>query len=203
VRSRWSAARTLLHRVKHWTIWRAGQRVLPLLLAVYVNRRIIAGKAPTAPELPEAPWIFVEQQRLMERSEQRLESIESKGPGLATVGAIVTAAIGVAISLTWSDASVAQRVILVASASYAVMSLAAPIALVGPIERSTVTVQQLALIAQEDAPEATLAKVCSQAAADNDRSTLRLSNLQAASRNDLTVATVLFLAWAIAALICA
>ena len=49
--------------------------------------------------------------------------------------------------------------------------------------------------------EASLARQCAQAAADNDRSTLRLSNLQAASRNDLAAATVLFIVWAGTALL--
>jgi hypothetical protein len=42
-----------------------------------------------------------------------------------------------------------------------------------------------------------------EAAAENDRSTQRLSNLQAASRNDLVAAPVLFIAWAGTLLLCA
>lgn len=177
-------------------------RLLPLPLALYANRHYLSGAAPSPPELPETEWAFDEQQRLLERSEQRLESIEAKGPGLATVGAVVGAAIGVAISLTWSNASLAQRGLLLASGSYAVMSLAAPVKLVGPIERSTITSVQLAEVAGDPSPEASLARQYAQAAADNDRSTLRLSNLQAASRNDLVAATALFVAWAISALVC-
>jgi hypothetical protein len=120
---------------------------------------------------------------------------------LATVCAVVAAAIGVAISLTWADAGSAQRLMLIASAAYAAMSLAAPIRLVGPIERSTVTVAQLADAAHDPVPESSLARQCAQAAADNDRSTLRLSNLQAASRNDLVAATALFIVWAATALL--
>jgi len=181
--------------------WQAGPRVLALPLALCTNRRFLAGRAAAPPDLPETPWAIAEQQRLLERSEQRLQSIEAKGPGLATVCAVVAAGIGVAISLTWRDASTLGRVLLGVSAAYAVMSLAAPIKLVGPIERSTITVAQLAEIAAGPAPEASLARQCAQAAADNDRSTLRLSNLQAASRNDLVAATLLFVAWAISALL--
>ena len=181
-------------------LWRLGQRVLPLPLALYVNHRIIRDEPSRPPELPAMPWAFNEQQHLLERSEGRLESIESKGPGLATVSAIVAAAIGVAISLTWKDATSVQRIILCASAIYAAMSLVAPIKLVGPIDRSTVTLSQLTAAAEEGTPEASLAKVCSEAAANNDRSVLRLSNLQAASRNDLVAATLLFLVWAVTAL---
>jgi hypothetical protein len=181
-------------------MWRVGVRVLSLPLALHVNRRFLAGPAAAPPELPENSWAFAEQQRLLDRSEQRLQSIEGKGPGLATVAAVVAAAIGVAISLSWNDATVLQRVVLAAAGAYALMSLATPIKLVGPIERSTITATQLAEIAGEEHPEARLARECAQAAADNDRSTLRLSNLQAASRNDLVAATVLFVAWTASAL---
>jgi len=166
-------ARQHLRPVGRWVTWRAGARLLPLPLAVYTNHRFLAGPAPAPPELPESAWALTEQQRLLERSEQRLESIEGKGPGLATVGAVVAAAIGVAISLTWDDASTFERVLLATAAAYAVMSLAAPIKLVGPIERSTITIAQLAEVAANQRPEVSLARQCAQAAADNDRSTLR------------------------------
>lgn len=179
--------------------WRAGPRLLALPLALYTNRRYLAGRAGAPPELPKNAWAFHQQQRLLERSESRLQSIESKGPGLATVCAIVAAGIGVAISLTWAGASAIQRGLLLGSSVYALMSLAAPIKLVGPIERSTVTAAQLEQIADDPEPEACLARQCAQAAADNDRSTQRLSNLQAASRNDLVAATALFITWAVIA----
>jgi hypothetical protein len=183
-------------------LWRVGQRVCPLPIALYVNHQITQDAPPPPPDLPQTPWAFSEQQRLLERSEGRLESIEGKGPGLATVSAIVAAAIAVAISLTWADATSGQQIVLIASGVYSTMSLVAPIKLVGPIARSTVTVEQLTIAAGEGTPEASLAKVCSEAAADIDRSVLRLSNLQAASRNDLIAATVLFLVWAGTTLVC-
>jgi hypothetical protein len=182
--------------------WRVGTRLLALPLAVYTNRRYLTGPAIAPPDLPESTWALTEQQRLLDRSEQRLQSIEGKGPGLATVGAVVAAAIGVAISLRWGEASTLERILLAGAGAYAVMSLAAPIKLVGPIERSTITAAQLADVAADPNPEVTIARECAQAAADNDRSTLRLSNLQAASRNDLVAATALFVVWAISALAC-
>lgn len=200
-RSRFGAVLHSLGRMVVWAFWRLAPRLLPLPTALFVNIRFLRGDSPAPPELPKTAWAFQEQQRLLERSEERLESIEGKGPGLATVSAIVAAAIAVAISLTWPNASLAQRVVLVVSALYALMSLAAPIKLVGPIQRSTVTVDQLVAAAEEDAPEASLARACSEAAADIDRNVLRLSNLQAASRNDLVMATFLFLAWSATALL--
>jgi hypothetical protein len=179
---------------------RIGQYAFPLALAWWVNSRHLGGPAKDVPELPDTAWARDEQQRLLERSEDRLQSIESKGPGLATVCAIVAAAVVVSISLTWPDATGLGRALLVLSSVYALMSLYTPIKLVGPIARSTITIGQLAELAGGHAPERALAQQCAQAAADNDLATLRLSNLQVASRNALAVATVAFVVWAIALL---
>jgi hypothetical protein len=164
-------------------------------MVLYVNRRFLSGDPPVPPQLPATPWAFIEQRRLLERSEERLQSIEAKGPGLATVSAIVVAAIALAVSLNWDVATTLQRALLFAAGAYAAMSLVAPITLVGPIARSTVNFGQLVTAAGDSAPEASVARACSEAATDIDRSVIRLSNLQAASRNDLAAATVLLLVW--------
>jgi hypothetical protein len=179
-----------------WALWRIGPKLLPLPIAIYVNRTRLGGPAAPPQKLPSDPWARAEQQRLLERSEQRLLSIESKGPGLATACAVIAGAVGVAISLTWEDAATLERIVLITSAAYVAMSLAAPVALVGAIARSTITSSQLAEIAQDAEPETLLGECCAQAAADNDLSTQRLSNLQAASRNDLVIAAALFVLWA-------
>lgn len=182
-------------RFCRWVFWRVGTRLSPLPVALYTNHRYLAGDPPVPPELPTTPWAIAEQQRLLERSEERLQSIEAKGPGLATVSAIVIAAIALAVSLEWESATTLQRVLLFGAGAYGAMSLVAPITLVGPIARSTVTIDQLATAADDPAPEASLARACSEAAAAIDRSVIRLGNLQAASRNDLAAAMVLLLAW--------
>ncbi len=97
--------------------------------------------------------------------------------------------------MEWETATTLQRALLFAAGAYGAMSLVAPITLVGPIARSMVTIDQLVTATDDDAPEASLARACSEAAADIDFSVIRLSNLQAASRNDLAAATVLLLAW--------
>lgn len=191
-----------VERALPWLLWRACPKLVPLPLALYVNSRWLRGPAPTPPTLPNSPWAFAEQQRLLERSEERLSNIESKGPGLAAAGAVVAGAVGVAISLTWKDAGTLERFVSMTSAAYVGMSLAAPIALVGPIPRSTITSSQLEVIARDQAPEARLAECCAQAAAENDLTTQRLSNLQAASRNDLVIAASLFAVWAVVAIAC-
>jgi hypothetical protein len=194
-RRRAGAQRGGIARLRRWLVWRVGAHLLALPVAVYANRRYLAADPPAPPHLPETAWAFAEQQRLLERSEERLQSIEAKGPGLATVSAIVVGAIVLAVSLRWDAASTLQRAVLFAAGAYGAMSLVAPITLVGPIARSSVTVEQLVTAAAEPAPEASLARACSEAAADIDHSVLRLSNLQAASRNDLAAATILFLVW--------
>ncbi len=195
-RGRFTRFAAFLRRVVRWLVWRGGQYVLPLPLAWYANRKYLSGPAPELPShLPKGMWALAEQQRLLDRSEQRLQGIEGKGPGLATVCAVVAAAIAVAISLAWTEATTVGRVLLGAAAFYAAMSLAAPIRLVGPIERSTITIDFLATLVHRADGEEVLARQSAQAASDNDRATVRLGNLLAASRNDVRVAVVLFTAW--------
>lgn len=133
----------------------------------------------------------------MERSEARLESLESKGPGLVTVCAVVVAAIAVAIPLSWSDTTGLAKTILVLAGVYSFMSLYTPILLVGPVSRSTVTAATLRRADKHKQPASFLATEKARAAADNDRSVQRLSNLQAASRNDARNATLLLALWLI------
>jgi hypothetical protein len=141
-------------------------------------------------------WVDREAAAILERSEQRLQSIEGKGPGLATVSAIVAGAAALTISVVWSQSPSGARAILVASALYSAMSLWAPILLVGPVPRHTLTGLTLAEAAAADDPRRYLTAKKLEAAARNDRTVLILSNHQAASRNDARNALVLFLLWA-------
>jgi hypothetical protein len=181
--------RALLRRAKNtatatvrpaamWLVWRPGQYVFPLGLALYVNRTHLADGPVTPASLPHTPWMADEQRALLARSEQRLQSIEGKGPGLATVCAVVVAAVAVAISLTWKDATTVARVSLVASGTYALLSLYAPIRLVGPVRRSAVTSEHLADAGTRSDGEQTLGRLYAEAAAANDHEVLRLSNLR-------------------------
>lgn len=190
----------IMKRAAMWLVWRPGQYLFPLGLALYVNRKRLGDRPSASADLPNTPWMPEEQRALLARSEQRLQSIEGKAPGLATVCAVVVAAVAVAISLTWKDASPLARVILVAAAIYALLSLYAPIRLVGPVRRSTITSEHLADAGAQIDGEETLGRLYAEAAAANDHETLRLSNLQAASRNDLAVATVMFVVWGVLAI---
>jgi hypothetical protein len=178
------------------------QQVLPLVLALYTNHRYLrAEDNEAANALPEGGWANGEADGLLSRSEGRLETLESKGPGLATVCGIAAAAIGVAISLTWGEATTVAKVVLVVAGAYSLMSLYAPVTLVGPVRRVAVTQATVEDAAAESDPAGYLARWKARAATVNDLTTLRLSNLQAASRNDARNAIILFAVWAIVALV--
>lgn len=184
------------------SLWRRLlQQVLPLALALYTNRRYLHDDIPEPPAaLPDGAWANDEAGDLLARSEDRLETLESKGPGLATVCAIVAAAVVVAISLTWEEATTLAKVLLVGASAYTAMSLCAPVVLVGPVRRETVTRATVEEAATEDDPKGYLARRKARAAAVNDLATLRLSNLQAAARNDVRNAILLFIVWGLIAL---
>jgi hypothetical protein len=177
------------------------QQVLPLVLALYTNFRYLRSEVPEAEDaLPKGDWVNEEAGDLLARSEGRLETVESKGPGLATVCAIVAAAIGVAISLTWDESTMLGKVLLVVAGAYSVMSLYAPVALVGPVRRETITRATVEDAAKQPDPPGYLAGRKARGSAVNDQTTLRLSNLQAAARNDVLKAILMFTVWGIVAL---
>jgi hypothetical protein len=182
------------------TLYWLWEQFLPLPYALYVNKAYRSkASAGVAETVPDGEWAFLEAAALLERSEQRLESIEAKGPGLATVSAIVAGAAVLTISLVWTQSPAGAQAILVGSAVYSAMSLWAPIMLVGPLARATVTSATLADASNADDPHRFLAAKKFDAAAENDRTTLVLANHQAASRNDARNALILFLAWAVLA----
>jgi hypothetical protein len=77
-----TAERSRLARVG----WTLGEEILPLPLAIYANHRHLAGNSPgDANVIPAGDWVAAEADALLERSDARLESLESKGPGLATL----------------------------------------------------------------------------------------------------------------------
>ena len=181
---------------RRW-LWRVGNWVIPLPLAVYINRsQRYLGRPPEAvPDLPDEDWVRRHQEGLLDHSEERLRGIEAKGPALATTSGIFAAGIGVAIAEAWPDQSTWGRLLLVGSAVYIALSLVTPIILVGPQRRATVTLGRLRDAVEERQGEAGLAHWMAEGAVQNDVLTLRLSNLQVASRNMLVVGTTLFLLW--------
>src|SRR5688572_28819769 len=106
-------------------LWRAGTRIAPLAVAIYVNRsRRYLGREPDPmPQLSDQAWLWRHQEALLDQSEQRLRGIEAKGPGLATTSAIFAAGVGIAIAEAWSRQTVVGQVLLIASAAYVALSL--------------------------------------------------------------------------------
>jgi hypothetical protein len=172
--------------------------VVPLPYALYVNNHYLSDQERVArQDAPAGDWVDDEATGLLDRSEQRLQSVETKGTGLATVCGIVAAAIAAAISLHWDESTSGAQAVLVVAGVYSFMSLWTPIRLVGPVRRATVTDKLVREAGEQDDPVSFLAAEKMRAAAENDRSVLRCANQQAASRNDVLIAGLLFGVWAL------
>ena len=174
------------------TFW----RVLPTPATLYLNWARVR-EPVTPPSLPVAEWTHRERRALLDRSEDRLRSLESKGPGLAAVSAVIVAAVLIAITTGWTESTALARLILVLAALYTVLSLLMPLYLVGPLKRDTVHVAELVAAAQASDPEESLSRSAVEAAMRNDLRNLRLSNLLDAARRELGYALVLLLLWAL------
>ncbi len=189
----------LLERIWGWR-WRRGAWFVPLSQALWVNRRYQPRYPPT-PELRYSLWTATEVDRLLNQSHDRLRSIEGKGPGLATISAVVGAALGLAISATWSSATCIQKGLLVAATVYTFISLICPILVVASVRRNTLTLSTLAQLSHEElgAVRALDAKV--EAIVKNDWRNGRLANLQSACAYDLRNAVLLLAVWSLTLLV--
>lgn len=169
-------------------------QALPTPATLYFNK--VRVRPPMAvPQLPNADWSRRERRALLDSSEDRLRNIEGKGPGLATVSAVIVAAVLLAISSGWDDSALFARFVLVLAAVYAVLSLVMPLYLVGPLARDTVHVSELTAAGAANDPEEKLADLAASAAMRNDLRNLRLSNLLDAARRELSYALALVLLW--------
>lgn len=178
-----------------WRVrWPLGEAIVPLLQALWVNRKYLSG-LPTVPAIRHSAWTVRELDGLLLQSQDRLHAIEGKGPGLAAVSAIVGAALGIAISGTWECAVLAQKILLVAATVATASSLVCPIVLVGPLRRNAVTLFALAELSHQPMGAVEALAVKADAVAENDQRTARLANLQTASRNDLRNALILLAVW--------
>ena len=170
--------------------------LLPYLTTRYFNHRRLSGELRTM-ALPDEPWARAEAKLLLQRSEDRMKSIESKGPGLATVAAVVGAGAVAAVAGGWDESTLVGRILLVAVAWYSAFSLLTPISLVGPQPRDTIDLAHLGVAARSSDPERYLAAREVEAAQRNVRRTQRLANLQDAARLELTAALACLLLWAL------
>ena len=183
------AARRLFLSTAFW-------RLFPTLATLYLNWDRVR-EPMKMPSLPATEWSRRERRALLDSSEERLRSLEGKGPGLAAVSAVIVAAVLVAITSGWNESTTPARVILALAAVYAAFSLLMPLYLVGPLRRDTLHVADLDAAAQTDDPEEALAKEAADAAMNNDLRNLRLSNLLDAARRELSYALVMVLLWAL------
>ncbi|MDA0161335.1 hypothetical protein OM076_13740 [Solirubrobacter ginsenosidimutans] len=175
-------------------LWEPLEYVFPTATNWYVNRFYLCDELDV-PNLPEAPWAQQEANALLTRSEDRLRSLESKGPGLVTVSAIIAAGIGAAIVEAGDDATLIGKALLGLALWYAAWSLAVPLYLVGPQKRSTIDVADLEFAAGLPSPTQHLAQVAVEAAQANTRRTQRIVNLQEAARNEVILALAVLLTW--------
>jgi len=184
-------------RLKHWqcvVLWPPLRFVLPTATTLYFNHHHLRGKLKTA-KLPDEPWAQQEANGLLSRSEDRLRSLEAKGPGLATVAAVVAAGVVAAVIEGGSDATLLGKVLLGLGVWYAIWSLFVPIYLVGPQPRETIDLNHLIAATDKDSPEQHLAVRAQEAAQRNVRRTQRIANLQDAARNELSAALAVLIAW--------
>ena len=154
-------------------------------------------ETPTMPELPLDEWALSERRTLLTGSQERLASLEGKGPGLSTVTAVIVAGAVLAIASGWHESTFVGRVILGAAAFYTAMSLVAPLYLVGPLKHPTITAADLTLAAESDEPEQTLAIRAADASMANDLQNQRITNLLDAARRELSYAFFALVLWVV------
>lgn len=170
--------------------------VLPTPSTFYFNA--IAMPPPPEPvDLPDADWTRRESHALLDSSEDRRRTIETKGPGLATVSAILVAGVLVALSNGWEQSTWPARFLLGGATFYALVSLLVPIYLAGPLRRQALRSVELTEAVEKGNPEAFLALKARAGAAINDHDNLALTNLQDAARKEARFVWALLIVWAL------
>jgi hypothetical protein len=170
--------------------------LVPTPATLYLNHARVR-EPMKAPEFSASDWSRRERRALLTSSEERMRNLEAKGPGLATISAVIVAAVLVCITGGWDESTTLARIILVLAALYAVLSLLMPLYLVGPLRRDTVHIAELEAAAQAKDPEEALAASAAEAAMSNDLRNLRLSNLLDAARRELSYALALLVLWVV------
>jgi hypothetical protein len=189
----WRAVRDRVHALLlSEPVW----RLFPTLGTLYLNRHRVR-EPVRLPDLPQNEWSRSQRHDLLTFSEERMRNIEAKGPGLATVSAVIVAAVLLAIIGGWDESTGVARAILVLTALYTAFSLLMPMYLVGPLKRDTVHLRSIETAARADDPEEALAHFAAEGAMRNDLRNLRLANLLDAARRELAYALALLLLWVV------
>jgi hypothetical protein len=168
--------------------------VLPTPATIYLNRVRLTAPMPV-PNLAPASWWRQQRHGLLSASEDRLRNIEGKGPGLATVSAVIVGAVVLALASGWDESEPLGRVLLVLAAAYGGVSLMMPLYLVGPVKRDTLHVADMEQASRKKDPEEALAQDAAEAAMRNDLRNLGLVNLLDAARRELFYTFAILLLW--------
>jgi hypothetical protein len=171
-------------------------RLLPTPATLYLNHARVR-EPMKVPELTASDWSRRERRALLTGSEERMRNLEAKGPGLATINAVIVAAVLVCITGGWDESRTLARIILVLASVYAVLSLLMPLYLVGPLRRDAVHIAELEAAARARDTEEALAASAAEAAMNNDLRNLRLSNMLDAARRELSYTLALLLLWVV------
>jgi len=182
--------------VKTALLSRSLEFALPTVTAFYYNR-VSVGKPEVLPELPSEPWTRRLRHDLLSASDGRLRNIEGKGPGLATVSAVIAAADLLAISSGWHESTILGRIVIVLATAYAGFGLIVPLYLVGPLARESIHVREITPALKEADAEEALAVQAGALAMKSDLRNLKLTNLLDAARRELVYALGLVLLWAL------
>jgi hypothetical protein len=172
--------------------------VLPTPAIFLLNRKRVTAPAKIG-ALPPSEWSRRERRKLLQASEARLQSIESKGPGVVTVTAVVAAGVLIALANGWNEAGLLGKLFLVLATFYSALSLLTPIYLVGPLKRHVVDVPELEQAAADADPDEWLATTSANEAMRNDLQNRRLANHLDAARREVAYALGLLLCWAVLA----
>lgn len=165
--------------------------------AAYLFNRVRMREPATMPSLPDDDWALMERRALLVDSHERRASLEGKGPGLATVTAVVVAGSVLAIVGGWHESTLIAKIILVIAGVYTGLSLLTPLYLVGPVKRSVITTVDLTAAAKEIRPEQAMAHRAADAAMATDFENQRIANLLDAARRELAYSMIALLVWVV------
>jgi hypothetical protein len=168
--------------------------MFPTAATWYLNRQRVR-EPRTMPSVPPAGWTRSARKTLLSDSEGRLRNLEAKGPGLATITAVVVAGVIAAIVTGWSASDGLGRAVLALAAFYVFLSLLVPLKLVGPLRRNVIDVDDILDASDAREPEEALAERAAEAAMATDVENLRVGNLLDAARRELFYVVALLAAW--------
>jgi hypothetical protein len=169
--------------------------MLPTLTAFYANG-VAVTELSVVPDMPAEAWARQVKHELLASSEDRRRNVEAKGTGLSALAAVIGAADLLVIINGWAESTLLGKVLVVVATGYALLSLIAPLYLVGAQTRETLHVREIKKALAVDDAEGSLADQAADGAMKNDLRTRQLTNLLDAARHELAYALFGVLLWA-------